>query len=73
MQELIDTPVNNTEYICVYLDGGNRAMSDPTFIIIAGEHTINIKYLYDCVHVITQARVLCLICVCIIIMQDVQG
>ena len=35
---LVNSPVNNTEYICVSLnDDDNETNSDPTYIIIAGE------------------------------------
>ena len=33
---LVDSPVNNTEYICVSV-GTNNVLSDPAYIIIAGE------------------------------------
>ena len=36
---LVNSPVNNTEYICVYLnDGGTSIRSDPTYIFIAGKY-----------------------------------
>ena len=36
---LVTSPVNNTEYICVFLDDDNNQVnSDPAYIIIAGKH-----------------------------------
>ena len=34
---LVNSPVNNTEYACVFLDAGNQMDSDPACIVIAGE------------------------------------
>ena len=34
---LIDSPVNNTEYICVSTNNYNVLISDPAWMIIAGE------------------------------------
>ena len=35
----INSPVNNTQYVCVFRDDeNNEAMSDPVYIIIAGEY-----------------------------------
>ena len=39
---LVNSPVNNTKYICVFVnDGGNETYSDPAYVVIAGKH---IKY-----------------------------
>ena len=38
---LIDSPVNNTEYICVSVTNDGETRSDPAYIIIAGEHTLS--------------------------------
>ena len=39
---LVHSPVNNTEYICVFEnDDGNETYSDPAYVVIAGEY---IKY-----------------------------
>lgn len=35
---LVDTPFNNTEYICVSVMGGDQIMSAPAYIIIAGKN-----------------------------------
>ena len=36
---LVNSPVNNTEYICVFLDADhNEHSTDPALIIIAGEY-----------------------------------
>ena len=36
---LVNRPMNNTEYICVYLnDRGTSIRSDPTYIVIAGKY-----------------------------------
>ena len=34
---LVDSPVNNTEYICVSQTNDGETSSDPAYIIIAGE------------------------------------
>ena len=34
---LVNSPVNNTEYICVSLTSDGNTRSDPAYIIIAGE------------------------------------
>ena len=35
---LVNNPVNNTQYVCVFLDSDtNEGNSDPAYIIIAGE------------------------------------
>ena len=34
---LVDSPVNNTEYICVSQTNDGSTLSDPAYIIIAGE------------------------------------
>ena len=34
---LVNSPVNNTEYVCVFLDAGNQTDSDPACVVIAGE------------------------------------
>ena len=34
---LINSPVNNTEYICVSLTNDGETISDPVYVIIAGE------------------------------------
>ena len=34
---LINSPVNNTEYICVSLTNDGGTISEPAYIIIAGE------------------------------------
>ena len=34
---LVDSPVNNTEYICMSQSNHNNFSSDPAYIIIAGE------------------------------------
>ena len=44
---LVNSPMNNTEYICVSLTIDGDDISDPAYIIIAGEY-VNIKYLYEC-------------------------
>ena len=39
---LVNSPVNNTEYICVFEnDDGNETYSDPAYVVIAGKY---IKY-----------------------------
>ena len=35
---LVNSPVNNTEYICVSLTSDGDISSDPAYIIIAGEY-----------------------------------
>ena len=35
---LVNTPVNNTEYICVSQTNDGDIISDPSYIIIAGEY-----------------------------------
>jgi len=35
---LVNSPVNNTEYICVSLTNNGSFSSDPAYIIIAGEY-----------------------------------
>ena len=35
---LINSPVNNTEYICVSQTSDGKTRSDPAYIIIAGEY-----------------------------------
>ena len=36
---LVNIPVNNTQYVCVFLDDDtNEGNSDPVYIVIAGEH-----------------------------------
>ena len=56
---LIDSPVNNTKYICVSINNYNVLISDPVWIIIAGEnlhviccviiiHIYIYKYKYVC-------------------------
>ena len=35
---LVNTPVNNTEYICVSLANDGETSSDPAYVIIAGEY-----------------------------------
>ena len=58
---LITRPVNNTEYICVSLQPGVDARSDPAYTIIAGK---NIKYfVLHHVHI----HIYVATCVCIII------
>ena len=42
---LVDSPVNNTEYICASVIGANVTLSDPAYIIIAGEQY---AYTYVC-------------------------
>ena len=37
---LVNSPVNNTEYICALLDVGGNTESDPAYIIIAGEYGV---------------------------------
>ena len=34
---LVTGPVNNTEYICVCQTNGGESISDPAYIVIAGE------------------------------------
>ena len=41
---LVNSPVNNTEYICVFLVRDGKITSDPAYIIIAGE-CVHYKYL----------------------------
>ena len=36
---LVNSPVNNTEYICVSQTNVYETRSDPAYIIIAGEHS----------------------------------
>ena len=36
---LVNSPVNNTEYICVSQTNDGEIRSDPAYIIIAGEHS----------------------------------
>ena len=38
---LVNSPVNDTEYICVSLTIDGEIRSDPAYIIIAGEHACN--------------------------------
>ena len=38
---LINSPVNNTEYICVSLTNGGQDESKPAHIVISGEFNIN--------------------------------
>ena len=38
---LVNSPVNNTEYICVSLTNDGETRSQPSYIIIAGEHTLS--------------------------------
>ena len=61
---LVNSPVNNTEYICLSLTSNNVTSSDPAYIFIAGEQshvntytcmyvciqTQNTKYIYVCMH-----------------------
>ena len=35
---LVNSPVNNTEYICVSVTNDGETSSDPAYIIIAGEY-----------------------------------
>ena len=35
---LVNSPVNNTEYICASAQVGGDTVSDPAYIIIAGEY-----------------------------------
>ena len=36
---LVNDPVNNTEYVCMWIQvGGDSIMSDPAYIIITGEY-----------------------------------
>ena len=45
---LVNSPLNNTEYICVSQTNYGKTRSDPAYIVIAGEyrcHTYN-TYLY---------------------------
>ena len=44
---LVNSPVNNTEYICVSADG-SVTRSDPAYVIIASESN---EYLYDCMYI----------------------
>ena len=49
---LVNIPVNNTQYFCVFLDDNtNEGNSDPAYIIIAGKYD---KYLFTCIHRITK-------------------
>ena len=50
---LIDSPVNNTEYICVSMNNYSVLISDPAWIIIAGEYLhvicyVILEYVYQC-------------------------
>ena len=38
---LVNSPVNNTEYICISTTNDGETRSDPAYIIIAGEHTLS--------------------------------
>ena len=38
---LVNSPVNNTEYICVCTTIDGETSSDPSYINIAGEHTLS--------------------------------
>ena len=38
---LVNSPVNNTEYICISTTNDGETGSDPAYIIIAGEHTLS--------------------------------
>ena len=38
---LVNSPVNNTEYICVSSTNDGETSSDPAYIIIAGEYACN--------------------------------
>ena len=57
---LVNSPVNNTEYICVSQTINIEIRSEPAYIIIAGEY-VNIKYLYECMHVLICVYVLCVL------------
>ena len=35
---LVNSPVNNTKYVCISLMQGGRTVSDPSYIIFAGEY-----------------------------------
>ena len=48
---LVDSPVNNTEYICVSQTNDDSALSDPAYIIIAGE-----QYESNCMAMYTHMR-----------------
>ena len=41
---LVNSPVNNTEYVCVSSNGNSVTLSDPAYIITPGEY--NYIYLY---------------------------
>ena len=41
---LVDSPVNNTEYICVSQTNNDSDVSDPAYIIIAGKCNIYSMY-----------------------------
>ena len=42
---LVNSPVNNTEYVCVSSTNDGDTTSDPAYIIIAGEYFILFSYL----------------------------
>ena len=45
---LVNSPVNNTEYICVSQTNDGDTSSDPAYVIIAGECDITCSYyMYD--------------------------
>ena len=47
---LVNSPVNNTEYICLSQAIGDDTSSDPAYIIIAGEYACiycQLKHYYD--------------------------
>ena len=40
---LIDTPINNTEYVCVSVMDGNQIRSAPAYLIFAGKN-VHVSY-----------------------------
>ena len=65
---LVNSPVNNTEYICVSQTNDGETSSDPAYIIIAGERSCVNTYtcMYACklkIHIHMSAYLLCSICV----------
>ena len=45
---LVNSPVNNTEYVCVSLTNDDEVSSDPAYIIIAGNYVHTMLSLYIC-------------------------
>ena len=55
---LVNSPINNTKYICVSLNDDVETYSDPSYIYVAGECD-KFQRLYNCVYIVT--------CLCVFI------